>query len=696
MNRRGVISFACLVMSMATTAFAQESAPAAPNLSPTWLHFQHQKAQGVPTDLPDFSYAGYDHGNSAIPVAAGKRFAVTDFGAIPDDLTDDRAAIQRAIDAAKAHGGGIVTFPPGRFLVNTDMNDRGTLVIDASHIILQGAGSRAGGTIIHQIQPFGDKDPNDPTRMHLGDTILKIASPAEEPPLDERPVLAAVTADSPRETFTVTVDRTDALRVGDHVYLYAKNRELLEGALAPFAVEPEWTGITQGRARAVEIHQIAALQGLRVTFAEPIHYDLQARHGWELRQHQPLTNVGVEDLAFMGNAWHNYTHHRSQMDDGGWAIFRVKAATQSYIRRCSFLNCSQSIYLALVSRFSILNNTIAGSVGHHATRVTYYSTNTFDGLTHDQAGCTHGPSLQGGAVATVFWRWTGRDGSIDSHAGMPYASLFDRVHAARISSSGGRRDYPQHLRHLVLWNTHMNADRPLNYDFWQPQKSNVFVLPSIIGMHGSPVAFNTQHLALLESHGTPVDPPSLYEAQLALRLGQLPHWIAQVQREQQQLDAQPLPPFHDRNDPQSPPWFYPETFSLDAMLKHLTNYSLQAYHTKLFTYTLADENLTLASDQSFVRHALYMAMNALYRQHPADNTIHAQPITMAGKPAIRFTLTSGPLNAPLPDLAADPYLADARAIAARIGGTLTLHTPADSADPTLRLRLTLDIPPLTP
>lgn len=42
-----------------------------------------------------------------------------DFGAVGDGITDDTAAIQAAIDACEAAGGGTVFFPPGTYLVNT-------------------------------------------------------------------------------------------------------------------------------------------------------------------------------------------------------------------------------------------------------------------------------------------------------------------------------------------------------------------------------------------------------------------------------------------------------------------------------------------------------------------------------------------------------------------------------------------------
>lgn len=59
-------------------------------------------------------------------------FNVLDYGAVGDGVTDDRAAIQSAIDAAEAAGGGTVYFPAGTYVNNT-----ATLVIDSDKVTIQ-------------------------------------------------------------------------------------------------------------------------------------------------------------------------------------------------------------------------------------------------------------------------------------------------------------------------------------------------------------------------------------------------------------------------------------------------------------------------------------------------------------------------------------------------------------------------------
>jgi hypothetical protein len=56
------------------------------------------------------------------------------YGATGNGTTDDRAAIQVAVDACEAAGGGIVFFPAGTFAVSN------TVTVDSPHVVLMGIG----------------------------------------------------------------------------------------------------------------------------------------------------------------------------------------------------------------------------------------------------------------------------------------------------------------------------------------------------------------------------------------------------------------------------------------------------------------------------------------------------------------------------------------------------------------------------
>ncbi len=71
--------------------------------------------------LPDSSYPGLGSAAEQPPAVTRQThrcFAVTEFGAIPDDGLSDRDAVELAIAAAEARNGfPVVWFPTGRFLL---------------------------------------------------------------------------------------------------------------------------------------------------------------------------------------------------------------------------------------------------------------------------------------------------------------------------------------------------------------------------------------------------------------------------------------------------------------------------------------------------------------------------------------------------------------------------------------------------
>jgi hypothetical protein len=96
--------------------------------------------------IQDFSHAGYRNGEAAPPAPAGPLFEVTAFGADPTGAADSTAAIQAAIDAAGAAGGGVVAFPPGLFILSRPAGAGEVLRVAASGVVLRGAG--AGSTFL--------------------------------------------------------------------------------------------------------------------------------------------------------------------------------------------------------------------------------------------------------------------------------------------------------------------------------------------------------------------------------------------------------------------------------------------------------------------------------------------------------------------------------------------------------------------
>ena len=106
---------------------------------------------GLPSDLTAGEYQVFVHngyegqegwkevGNIHIgphaPVWKSDSFDVTAFGAVANDGMDDTAAVQKALDAADANGGGIVCLPRGRFQMNDPIRI-------PRRVLLKGAGMK--------------------------------------------------------------------------------------------------------------------------------------------------------------------------------------------------------------------------------------------------------------------------------------------------------------------------------------------------------------------------------------------------------------------------------------------------------------------------------------------------------------------------------------------------------------------------
>ena len=98
--------------------------------------------------IQDFSYAGYRGGENGIPNVGGTLFNVTQppYNADKTGGSDTTLAIQSAINAAQAAGGGVVYLPAGTYSIRPQASNNYALLITAPNIVLRGEG--AGQTFL--------------------------------------------------------------------------------------------------------------------------------------------------------------------------------------------------------------------------------------------------------------------------------------------------------------------------------------------------------------------------------------------------------------------------------------------------------------------------------------------------------------------------------------------------------------------
>ncbi len=521
-----------LALGLGVSGFpaAAQTQETSQNVSELWLEFLRARESGTEATLPDFSYAGYRHAETGVPHVDGKVFNVCDYGAVANDGKSDREAVLRAIAAATRNKGGIVFFPKGRYDLHAEGDDDTPIEISCNNIVLRGEGAGTDGSEIFMERP---NPPTDPTKMYSSPSLFMIRATGP------KPKLAEVTGDAPRGSFCIEVNTTKSLKVGEWVSLELLNNdpELIAEELAPYTVEPKWSDLIKHGVRIQDFHLIVKIEGSRVWFKEPIMRRVDAKWGWIVRAFPHLEEVGIEDLAFVGNFREKFVHHKDWYHDSGYTLVKYNGVVNSWLRRCRFTDVSVAATVIASANVSVYDCLISGHTGHAAIKA-QGSSRVFIGKIDDQPAQWHSCGVSKPSMGTVLWRSkTNANSCFESHASQPRVTLFDACEGGfmRGRAGGAVNNNPNHLAGLLFWNYEQTNEASPDFDFWASDTPYWrFVMPGFVGFHsrnGTPTTFVQEQVLFDESHGKPVSPESLYEAQLELRLGHLPEWLVTLKKE---------------------------------------------------------------------------------------------------------------------------------------------------------------------
>jgi len=523
----------------------------------SWKNFLEARDRSQSDVLTDYSFAGYEHGEKAIPDVQGPVFSVTNYGAVPDDAKSDEEAIRKAIAAAEQAGGGVVLFPKGKFLIWTDRKKVQPIPISQSGVVLRGAGCGKGGTVIRLVHSGYGTGPY-PVKGIDFNTIPHAFTFEPKEGMAEEDKGVVVMGPVRRGSFEIRVRSTEGFKPGGWVTLKATTPKLDAELMAGLKPDPTWERIIQKGSSIVEQHQVAEVRGGALILKDPVLVNLGEDFGVKVSRSVMMERVGMEDMTLLGGWRQVFVHHRSALDDEGWDGVLFSHVANGWVRRCAFLNMNSGVYMKDSAFCSLLENRFAGSRGHYDSSVRSNCTFNLNGLTEESAGPQHSCSTGNRSAGTVVWRWKmTRESSVDSHGNGPYATLIDCVEGGTMIRSGGPApSFPNHMRWMVFWNFFYDADdsQPINLWNYVKGKEAKFVKPLFVGLHGKPVTLVPEALAGNELPGTKVQPESLYEAQLALRLGKVPDWVAAVQKEWEKIRALELPPHGIADIPKHDLW----------------------------------------------------------------------------------------------------------------------------------------------
>lgn len=477
-----------------------------------WLDFQEDKAAGITPELTDYSFAGYHFSELPIPSAdEWQHFDVTDYGAVANDEGYDDTGIQDAINAAQGHPGpAVVYFPVGRYIVSDDNDINKMISVTRDSIVLKGAGSEEGGTEIFM----------DQRRVNNGHWQFQF-----EPSNTGSSNLTFLAGAAKRGDHRVIVESSENLEIGMVIRLYHKSQEFAEAHFGDLELSSDWTRLfgSSGGMTLYELHEIQSISGNLVTFVNPIQTDLpELPEKYQVASHAVINEVGIEDILFTSD-WVNYpedfVHHKDDIHDYAWNAVQFANVQNGWVRNCEFRDWNQVMDVRQSIGFTVENVLISGKKGH-ASFLTRRGYGLLVKDCEDLAGMHHGPGTGYSGVNTVYVRHKMQpDQSFDSHSGQPYATLMDDVQGGVFNKNGGPHEsYPHHARYLTFWNFRHEATGNISYDFWSlPRNGNTYAEPFFVGFQSN-MTVNFSDEGLNELPGQMVEPRSLFDAQLALRL----------------------------------------------------------------------------------------------------------------------------------------------------------------------------------
>ncbi|HCN75938.1 MAG TPA: hypothetical protein DIT13_01940 [Verrucomicrobiales bacterium] len=286
MNRRPGCLLVCGLLLSAGICPAWESTLYGPGWQATpALSFEEDKI------VQDFSFAGYRRGEVPLPVTPpGLTYnAVTTYGADPTGAVDSTVAIQSAINAAAAAGGGIVWLPAGLYKISPQGTNTYCLQINASGVVLRGAGT--GQTFLLNTQTVM-RDKN----------IISVTGPSSAAWTTVQSPSTNITTDLPGPVTEIPVVSVAGFAVGDHILVRADPGD----AWATEHLEDGWVGHAGSYGRLMYLRQIMALDAVNnvITLDIPTRYTLKTRDNARIYKKTTLiTEVGLEGFS-VGNVQH--------------------------------------------------------------------------------------------------------------------------------------------------------------------------------------------------------------------------------------------------------------------------------------------------------------------------------------------------------------------------------------------------------
>ncbi|KLI65064.1 glycosyl hydrolase family 28-related protein [Aurantiacibacter marinus] len=407
--------------------------------------------------LPDFSYAGYEYGLAPIPHVT-RAIDVADYGAVPDDGRDDSAALQAALAEAHAMEGPVrIQLGAGRYQLTE------ILWIERSGIVLAGMGSGEDGTELYMPRPLNQIDDGgalDELREYLVEYNKRERLPHLN--LDvlfseyswsagfvwtrfpggrhatylqsyDRPIVeVADIASGQMATNQLTVPDAAALSVGDVLQIHWHNRAGENGPLIAELYGEDRSGFPIGdrhwmlpdRPLIRQATRIEAIDGTRVTIADPLLHDISDELPAAFARWDHLNDVGIQDLAFIFPENPDFGHH----NESGFNAIYFTGVHNGWVSNLRIENADAGVMTDDLANVTIAN---VRTGGDHTAHYSVHVGNVHNVLvTGNEVSnpTVHTFSFNTQATRSVYLRSTGwEQPTLDQHAGANHQNLYDQI-----------------------------------------------------------------------------------------------------------------------------------------------------------------------------------------------------------------------------------------------------------------------------
>jgi hypothetical protein len=506
---------------------------------------------------------------------------VDEYGAIPNDNSNDNFGIQSAIDAAILAGGGIVKFSAGTYRLGKQ--DANAVVfpiqVRSSNVILQGAGSGGAGTILYQVdalQTYGDwsgammvqfVEPSIKGKEHnYGKYETNPAttdwwstsgtwSESNQFMIENTPEFLSVgVSDALRQTKTVQVQNPEKFHPDQLVIITMMDSLYLTEFIQPWDLNQISKDNFPPVRRARQILTVENVSGNTITFKERFRLNYQTKFGIVLAQYSCIANVAVQGFTFQSSTFNN--QYGNICPTAGALMFTN--VYNGWVKDCRFLNVHDAVALSQCKNVTVEDceyaNNLTGTKEY--TFNGFHNSFKFLGTTNDclmqrlkySAKANWGPCIQAHASGNVFldvelWRTSKDNGNVDTHAGTPFSNLYDRIKYGQMGATGGGAGLINSGPFNTWWNwSAENLEAPTKdeeFPVWKGYIDYVprHIQPIVVGYNSTNTTESVQFVTAsdpspvykpevtVESLGTSVNPSSLYLAQMNSRFGEVQNGI---------------------------------------------------------------------------------------------------------------------------------------------------------------------------